>query len=389
MKKNYLNTAQDFYKIYEEQILPIFKYLEPERQLLFKTNKKKNIFYLNIAIIIYGFLTPFFIGIMMSKTDKILIKTPFFTFLFVFIFLLILCALSFKEKSISDKQTEKERNFIKDLKTKCLPKILKAFGDIEWLGENINLKDSVIKDEIEKSRIFDTNYPRKYFIFDEYKGTYKGISFKISERQECYDDGEYNKSSTNEIFILLDSNKKTKNTVIIKNQEETSIKSKVILSVIVCMVLLTLAIINASSPTNYYDEHERSMMGIAGIVMIVVGMAISIYRTKKNRIYLEDTNFEKKYNIICQDQVEARYLITPAFMERFQKIKVGFRAYKIKCSFFEDKLLIVIYTDKNLFEIADPYKSLLNPDCIKDFYSEICLIYGIIDVLKLDTKTGI
>ena len=55
------------------------------------------------------------------------------------------------------------------------------------------------------------------------------------------------------------------------------------------------------------------------------------------KVNLEDTEFNKKFEVYSQDQIEGRCATTPAFMERLLNLKTVFGAKNIKCSFFDNK----------------------------------------------------
>lgn len=58
---------------------------------------------------------------------------------------------------------------------------------------------------------------------------------------------------------------------------------------------------------------------------------------KLEPVTLEDPKFCRDYNVYSSDQTEARYLITPSFMERFRKLKVAFKTTDIACAFLKTK----------------------------------------------------
>ena len=107
---------------------------------------------------------------------------------------------------------------------------------------------------------------------------------------------------------------------------------------------------------------------------------------KLDKIILEDPKFNKKYNAYSSDQVEGRYILTTAFIERFQNLQTAFKSKNIKCSFYDNKLMIAISTNKNLFEICNINKSFENTKDILEFYKQVSSIYQIIDYFKLDKK---
>ena len=78
------------------------------------------------------------------------------------------------------------------------------------------------------------------------------------------------------------------------------------------------------------------------------------------RVRLEDSRFEKIFEIYAENQIEARYLLTTAFMERLLKLQKLYEGKNIQFSFKDNKLLIAIATKQNMFETNAFFKSNLN-----------------------------
>ena len=108
-----------------------------------------------------------------------------------------------------------------------------------------------------------------------------------------------------------------------------------------------------------------------------------------DEVKLEDPKFAKRFNVYSSDQVEARYLVTPSFMERFQNLNTAFGAKKAKCSFYDDKIMFAISTNKNLFEVGSIWRSLEDPKTLNQLFDELYSIYSMIDYFKLDQKIGL
>ena len=133
------------------------------------------------------------------------------------------------------------------------------------------------------------------------------------------------------------------------------------------------------------------------IILIMVILYTTIFKInklghKKNQkqnnfseiIKLEDPKFNKKFNVYSSDQVEARYLVTPLFMEKFYNLKTVFEAKNIRCSFFDDNLMIAIDTKRDLFELGNLFKPVRDIKTIERFYDEITTIFDLIDYFKLN-----
>lgn len=121
---------------------------------------------------------------------------------------------------------------------------------------------------------------------------------------------------------------------------------------------------------------------------------LSNYFAVGNNVHLEDVEFSKEYKVYAQDQVEARYLLTPTFMERLLKYTKE-KKLKMDISFSQKEpeygnLFFQIYTNENMFE----FKPLFHPDTKKvaqEIYrvlQEIKHFMAIVEALKLDQDIG-
>ena len=104
-------------------------------------------------------------------------------------------------------------------------------------------------------------------------------------------------------------------------------------------------------------------------------------------IKLEDPMFNKRFKVFAYDQVEARYHITPGFMERFLKLQTAFGTNKAKCSFNDGNIMFAISTNKNLFELGGLFTPLTSPKTIQKFYKELFSILDMIEYFKFDENT--
>jgi hypothetical protein len=101
-------------------------------------------------------------------------------------------------------------------------------------------------------------------------------------------------------------------------------------------------------------------------------------------VKLEDVEFEKEFVVYGTDQIEARYILSPALMERilqFQR-KLGTKLY---LSFLGSKVFGAISIEKNLFEPA-VFSSVLDFNVIAEYYGQLQLGIGVVDELNLNTR---
>lgn len=131
-----------------------------------------------------------------------------------------------------------------------------------------------------------------------------------------------------------------------------------------------------------------------GIFNAVEGWGKSLFKSKDaklERIGLVDPTFEKKFEVYGTDQVMARYLLTPSFMERLLELEDILKGKNVRCVFDESlaegtgegELLIAAETG-NLFEPATLFTPLNTRDRVEALYKDIALIEQIAKTLLED-----
>lgn len=95
------------------------------------------------------------------------------------------------------------------------------------------------------------------------------------------------------------------------------------------------------------------------------------YMLKK--IYLEDVELDKIYNIYSDDEIEARYLLTPSLMEKISNLGKTYGGNRISLSFFGNNLVIKIATG-NAFEIGGLFCSVNNDYPLFHVHDEIRVV---------------
>lgn len=105
-------------------------------------------------------------------------------------------------------------------------------------------------------------------------------------------------------------------------------------------------------------------------------------------VHLEDVEFCKKYKIFSDNQVEARFVLTPAFIERFKNMKMAFKAKYIRAAFKDKKITIAVNAGKDLFAMANFTKDT-SAETFVELFNEILSVLQMIDALKLNQKIGL
>ena len=345
----------NFYKKYEKEITPYIEKYE-------KTRIKYAILFTILAILSTVLFERF---IILDFSLGAIISMGLFDFC-------VICI-------IYDKLNSKLKNKIKQT---FIPKIIQTIGEIHW-----NTDETIISDTIlEKSKLFGDYNIRSND--DTFEGKYNGIEFKVSETNLSYESGSGDKRTVSTVFngiiILIDSNKETKAHTII----ETKVKAiqKIIKKISLSVLILWFSILSIGN-----GIHTNNITAL--VVGIVLPLVIILFIFPKNQMMsmkLEDSDFNKKYIVTTEDQIEGRYLITTGFMDRFKNLQTAFGTKNIKCAFFDNKVMFALHTNKDFFELSEGlFHSLKHPKRVKSFYEETTAIYDIIDYFKLDEKTGL
>lgn len=101
-------------------------------------------------------------------------------------------------------------------------------------------------------------------------------------------------------------------------------------------------------------------------------------------VKLEDPEFEKLFCVYSNDQVEARYILSPKLMERIVDLRKK-SGRKIHLSFVSSKVFIAISVGKNLFE-PPFFSSMLNFRLMEEFFGYLCFSVNIVEELDLNTR---
>lgn len=98
------------------------------------------------------------------------------------------------------------------------------------------------------------------------------------------------------------------------------------------------------------------------------------------RVTLGDATFEKAFEVYSDDQVEARYLVHPVFMERLLHLERAFNGRKVRCGFQDGDLLIAV-EGENKFEIGDMFKPLADPARARKIVDDIAEVLRLMDAV--------
>ncbi|MBE7708130.1 MAG: DUF3137 domain-containing protein [Cyanobacteria bacterium SIG27] len=388
---NNTEKQKKFVEIFKNDVSPYLKGYEVLRKRLYKEVIFKKIIPNTIFFAIY---TSCIFYIAFSQHIALAIICILFTIPF----------LATLIPNFNYKTNEKINAFKLNLKKDFLIKIIKAFGDIRWVNKVKIFEES----ELEKSGLFASFNQEN--IDDCFFGKHKDIDFKVCEIKMLNFKG---------IILEFNQNKKVETRAVISTKRDLIGRDSYKIGMVVFGIILVpilfgffeylfsglgfLSIIpqmyDSINPTgNFVAFLTLTCAGIIffSIAIIIFGFLIRIFvfaikeyskeLKKQEQIILEDVKFEKKFHVHSENQIEARCIVTPAFIEKFLNLKIAFKSNKVKCSFYDDKIMFAISTKKNLFEIGYINRNLLEPKNFKNLFDEINAIYDIIEYFNSDKK---
>ena len=109
--------------------------------------------------------------------------------------------------------------------------------------------------------------------------------------------------------------------------------------------------------------------------------SLSGFGSNLDRARLESPTFEKAFEVWTNDQVEARYLLTPDVMQRFVDLEKAFKGKSLRACFSQQQLFLAIEAG-NLFEPGSILKPLDDPDRAGRILDDFALIHRLIDDLS-------
>lgn len=223
-----------------------------------------------------------------------------------------------------------KKSFENKIKYKIMPAVCNCFGNIKWSQGTYNKDDIFIDSNLIPS------WTSAYYD-DIFNGSFKDVKFEIVEARYTVGYGKNRRTIFDGVIVKLDMNKSFNgNTVIIPD----------------------------------------SIMHISP-------------SSRLRHTVLEDPVFEKKFDVFTDDEVEARYLITPSFMERLKNMKTAFFADQVRCAFYRNKILIALNTNRDLFSLCSLTEPIASEQQYFQLYEEITSILKLIDHFKLDQKIGL
>lgn len=264
---------------------------------------------------------------------------------------------------------------IKDYTLEFKEKIITPL--INSLGENLTYhKDSFVpKHLFERSKLFTK--PDLYFGNDLVKGTIKDVKISFSDinaKRIGNKDKDHQKHFDTTYKQLNDNEKQLVHAAMkgFGNNKHTQTIFK---------GLFIVAEFNKNfiGETFILPDTAQKLFGD------LVGQWLQSKNAKRDELVkMDDTEFEKKFVVYSNDQIEARYILSNSLMQKlinFEK-KTKFPVY---VSFVENHLHMAIYYNKDMFE-PTLSTSLLDYETATEYIDTLHLVTGVIEELKLNVR---
>ena len=96
------------------------------------------------------------------------------------------------------------------------------------------------------------------------------------------------------------------------------------------------------------------------------------------KVGLEDPHFEKIFEVFGSDQVEARAILTPSFMQQLVDLEAAYKGRHIRCAFTDGDLMIALESPDR-FEIGGMFSTLVDRRRVEGVAHDIGAVFRLID----------
>ncbi len=368
------------------------KKIKPNLETLNRQRRKSRIDILSLILILSGFSLFFLVG--SFKINGIsLVLLP--------IFCLVLGAaiLILNHKGEKNCVVNIDVNGEYEFKKMFMPEFLKIFGDLQWKDIGKSVKPVNI-DKYKNSNLLSSFLVGAFG--DRIWGSYRGVKFDIFELDtsktslQCFINtlmilpfvfgcgcGLFIFGFAILMFFVSWLSNLLNNSAII-----------FWFLLIYLFVIPLFAIFKYVSQSGFrgvfveFDMNKNFEGHTFVLERAATNRGIKFDRAKFEDVILEDPSFMQKYEVHSDNQVEARYVLTTGFIERFLNMKMAFRAKYIRASFKDGKIIIAIDAGRDLFQMANLDKDT-DANTFTELFDEILSVLELINILKLNQHIGL
>ena len=368
--RNYLPTKleNEFDEFYRATLLQDFRFLEPQRK------KYLQQFFIMLALFGFGF---FVVGVLVRKGPEYVGQDTILPNVVAILFVgLCILTILFLPKPA--------KKYKRDTKKMVMPKIMAFFKYFTYQWENGGISANVIRE----SDLFEGM--EKVYYDDTFQGSHKGTKFQLGEqRVTTYvqtKNGRREVTMFKGIFLFFELGKKFNGQTVVNDKKGQWLTF--FLSFLGGALLLWLVVMNIKA---FFADGFVNWNFLIWAIVFIGAFLYGIFKSKYKKVYLEDVVFAKNWKVKATDQVEARYVLTPALMERMLKIKKMFYGNSIHFAFFNNKVLIAVGTNKDMFETTSLFASAFEYRRVREVIVQFYNIFAVIDEMKqkeLDANIG-
>jgi len=206
----------------------------------------------------------------------------------------------------------------------------------------------ISREEFKKIGIYAQN---KFRAEDQISGIYNGVKFSLSEAIDIPNDAKLNLGDSPGLNLIS----------------------------LIFFAWSTMKDVQAFSGSVLVCEFYKKFSG-----QTIVASCTLNTKFLGEKEQMDDTLFNDEFRVFTKDKVEARYLLTPAFMARLRELKIKYASQMgVSAAFMDDKFYLFLNGAKNRFEttLFSLPPSLEDAALIK---KEILELLSIIDELNLN-----
>ena len=369
-----------------------FKKIKPNLETLNKQRKKKRMDVFALILILSGFSLFFLVGSL--KINGIsLVLLPIFCLVLGTVILML------NHKGEKNRVIHIDVNGEYEFKKMFMPEFLKIFGDLQWKDIGKSVKPVNI-DKYKNSNLLSSFLVGAFG--DRIWGSYRGVKFDIFELDtsktslQCFINtlmilpfvfgcgcGLFIFGFAILMFFVSWLSNLLNNSAII-----------FWFLLIYLFVIPLFAIFKYVSQSGFrgvfveFDMNKNFEGHTFVLERAATNRGIKFDRAKFEDVILEDPSFMQKYEVHSDNQVEARYVLTTGFIDRFLNMKMAFRAKYIRASFKDGKIIIAIDAGRDLFQMANLDKDT-DANTFTELFDEILSVLELINILKLNQHIGL
>lgn len=363
-------TQQKFMAFYQKNLQSIYASLENDR--------RKNLYDLARNTAIIGIIISITVALFYYDILPISVMDQQWFGIVSSVFVLVAAWLIYKPFMVYNGQT----------KSRTMNKVLSFWGKFKYY----NGRDIIGEDVIKRAELF--SYFNKSESDDAFWGNHKDVDINVSEHDLRIKGNRGDTVIFKGVMLMFEFPKKFKGKTVVLNKGRNINflwNNPLLLLVFGIFMIAPLMTIYYYFTEPGVPVHLLFTMLPLLLPLIIFWIVYKVYRhyhPKKatQKVALEGIPFLRRWQVLTDNQVEARYILTPPLMEKMMEIKRLFHGKHIDFGFFDNKLLIAVHTRKNMFETTSLFVSALSYHKVREVVSQLHGIFSVIDIVSESIK---